>query len=277
MYLGDLKRQAESGNANAQYELGMFYLDGDGIKNNINIEGFLKWISVAASKGHAKALYQLGLHYKENSDHEKAYHNFLLAAKKNLPDAMYEVAIYAISDSKIEYAKNILRLASKCGHSKSQYQLALILIDEYWKLGDVTSSRQVHDEYIKMLKLASDQGHKGAMYELGVNYINDFNFNYEEDQKRVGYGIMLKLSYEGNADATLNLAFCYENGVGTEKNKKMAEKFYLQVINKLKQSRHSRTLYSAYDGYFRVCPLYKRLFASVPTWYYQEKNIKKRL
>lgn len=48
-----LQNKAEKGNTNAQFELGMMYLDGEGVDEDEEIA--MEWIWEAADKGHAQA------------------------------------------------------------------------------------------------------------------------------------------------------------------------------------------------------------------------------
>jgi TPR repeat protein len=52
---------AKSGNADAQYNLGIMHLNGKGVKTDA-LEG-KKWLTRAADQGHTKAQYCLGVMY----------------------------------------------------------------------------------------------------------------------------------------------------------------------------------------------------------------------
>lgn len=56
-----LRLAAERGHANAQYEMGRRYEDGQGVPSNF-VEA-LKWYRLAAEQGHVTAQYKLGLMY----------------------------------------------------------------------------------------------------------------------------------------------------------------------------------------------------------------------
>ena len=55
----DLTKKANSGDAQAMYDLGMAYMNGDGIDND-DAKG-VSWLEKAAYKGHSEAQYELGL------------------------------------------------------------------------------------------------------------------------------------------------------------------------------------------------------------------------
>lgn len=56
--VSSLRKQAENGDAEAQYRLGDAYAHGDGVPQSIQIAG--KWWSLAAEQGNAKAQADLG-------------------------------------------------------------------------------------------------------------------------------------------------------------------------------------------------------------------------
>ena len=55
------KKLAESGNATAQYNLGIMYDNGDGVIEDDKLA--VKWYTKAAEQGHASAQYNLGVMY----------------------------------------------------------------------------------------------------------------------------------------------------------------------------------------------------------------------
>jgi len=62
--LAKLQEAAQQGDANAQYNLGVLYLQGDGVPQNH--KQAVKWIQEAARQGNAEAQYKLGLLYANN-------------------------------------------------------------------------------------------------------------------------------------------------------------------------------------------------------------------
>jgi uncharacterized protein len=67
--------KAQKGDADAQYKLGLLYLNGNGTIQDF--EEAAKWLELAAEKNHSQAQYQLGLIYKTgfgvDTDLEKSY------------------------------------------------------------------------------------------------------------------------------------------------------------------------------------------------------------
>ncbi len=81
-----LKPLAESGHAFAQYDLGIIYFIRDANES-------LKWFSMAANQGYAKAQKQLGFIYDNGinvkEDNEKAFHWYKLAAEQGNAEAQF--------------------------------------------------------------------------------------------------------------------------------------------------------------------------------------------
>jgi TPR repeat protein len=74
-----LRCLAESGETGAQYELGLLYRDGLGVKQSV-AEAFY-WLEKAAFNGHAEASYDLAMLYAEYDESDKALHWIDVAAK----------------------------------------------------------------------------------------------------------------------------------------------------------------------------------------------------
>lgn len=74
-----LRCLAEGGETDAQYELGLLYRDGLGVKQNV-AEAFY-WLGKAAFNGHAEAGYDLAMLYIEYDESDKALHWINVAAK----------------------------------------------------------------------------------------------------------------------------------------------------------------------------------------------------
>ena len=95
--LDHLRARAESGNAQAQYELGQIYATGDGVPRNDELA--LKWLRPAATQGHTGAQYNLGLMYKDGRGTERnfveAYKWLNLSAARGNPNA--EVRLDTVS------------------------------------------------------------------------------------------------------------------------------------------------------------------------------------
>lgn len=70
MDFDELVKQAESGDADAQYELAEKYYNGDEVVQNI--EKAIYWYTKAGEQGESAAQYALACHYCHKGDLEKA-------------------------------------------------------------------------------------------------------------------------------------------------------------------------------------------------------------
>jgi TPR repeat protein len=89
-----LKKAAENGNAEAQFELGRIYGNGDGVPQDY--ETAIDWLEKAASQRHAKAQESLGSIYANGvgvkQDFSAARNWYMKAARNGLGSAQYLVA-----------------------------------------------------------------------------------------------------------------------------------------------------------------------------------------
>ena len=94
--LQETRLQAEQGNANAQYVLGLMYDNGTGVPQDY--AQAVKWYRLAADQGHASAQFNLGVMYYEGQ-----------GVPQSFPQAL-----------------KWYRLAADQGHAKAQYNLGLM-------------------------------------------------------------------------------------------------------------------------------------------------------
>ena len=85
----ELLRRAQSGNAQAQFELGLMYDEGEIVDQNSSEA--VKWYRKAAQQEHAGAQFYLGVAYMEGwgvrRDYSEAARWYRKAAQQGLPEA----------------------------------------------------------------------------------------------------------------------------------------------------------------------------------------------
>jgi TPR repeat protein len=93
--ISDLVKHAESGDAQAQFELGRAYEDGKSVEQND--DKAVEWLRKSADQGDAPAQNALGVMYAlgrgVQRDKEEAVRWYKKAAKQGLPEGIYNVAI----------------------------------------------------------------------------------------------------------------------------------------------------------------------------------------
>ncbi len=82
-----LQSAAKLGDADAQYRLGLAYLEGRGVKKSEN-EAY-DWLGKAARNGNTEACFTLGLMYADWEESDAALHWLNLAADKGHPGALH--------------------------------------------------------------------------------------------------------------------------------------------------------------------------------------------
>jgi hypothetical protein len=122
-----LKTKAESGNAEAQTELGhFFYCEGSTKAHEVESA---KWFLKAAEQGFAEAQYSIGLSFANGTgvseDNDKALFWLKKTADQGLPDAQSEYGRF-LQFINFEEALKFYRESAEQGHAHSQAQLAYL-------------------------------------------------------------------------------------------------------------------------------------------------------
>lgn len=90
----NLKKEAKDGKSEAQYRLAMIYYQGEDVPKNV--KRGIYYYELAAKQGHAHSLYELGCHYENHGQYEKALKYFDGAAYRNRLYSLYLSLRYQI-------------------------------------------------------------------------------------------------------------------------------------------------------------------------------------
>jgi TPR repeat protein len=200
-----IRKLAESGDPEALANLGGMYSGGIGFPKNesLGLEYYLK----SANKGYAFVQRNLASMYRYGS-----------GTPVNLPEA---VRWYSTS--------------ANLGHPGSQYELGKM----YLYGEGVNQNTQMG---LDLLNKAANQNYSEALFYLGILHSRgefveiDYNKSFELTRTAIDYD-------NENTNAIEYFAFYYEKGVGTDKNFKQAEKYYLKAIQQ-DSSRAGADFYS---------------------------------
>lgn len=189
-----LRKAAEHGDKEAQYNLAICYNDGTGIAKD-ETEA-LGWLHKAAEQGYAEAQNRFGVCYRDgigvSEDEREAVKWFHKAAEQGYAMAQYNLGncYYSgtgVTKDKME-ATGWYRKAAEQGEVNSQLMLAQISTDE--------------TESVNYLHKAAEQGNAEAQNQLGFYYSIGFGVEENEAESVKWYR---KAAIQGNAEAQKSL------------------------------------------------------------------------
>jgi len=160
------RSKAKQGGANARFMLGLFYLEGRGVRQNTARATSL--FKQAAKQGQAQAQFSLGLMYYDGRDgimkNEKmAEHWLSKAAMQGLADAQYSLGLIASAKMNEEKAIKWWRRAAAQKYAKAQHNLAI----SYLNGNGVKVSR---DKAAQWFIQEAEQGDPQTQFNLGRLY-----------------------------------------------------------------------------------------------------------
>lgn len=238
--LKSLVTRAESGNADAQYELAVLMLDEsspedddwdvDRGKGSKALEQGARWLVIAAQNGHSEAQndlakrYHYGIDFPENQS--KAFEWFSRAAESECAEAQFFLGeIYTADDLvayDIETALAWYERSAQNGHQWAQ----LALFDIYRNGADL--SLPDLEKSLYWGRKAGEQGNLAAQVSLGKMFFE--GETVARDPLEAAF--WLHLSADFDDDAKSLLATLYFNGHGVEKDVARAAELFRSLARK---------------------------------------------
>lgn len=132
-------------------------------------EDALQWLKSLSDKGFVQAQLLTGLYYENGQgvkeDLSKALKYFKMAADQGNDEAMvcYANVLRRLDQKKLEESIKWYRKASKLGNARGQYLLAMELI--------FTKDEDKLEEGIEWLQKSADKDYPDAVYRLGIQYL----------------------------------------------------------------------------------------------------------
>jgi TPR repeat protein len=225
--LADLREMAQQGDAEAQFNLGKRYINGEGVAKDA-LEA-VKWWRKAADQGNAFGQNGLGFCY----GHGEGVAKDMLEAVKWWRKAADQGNAIAQNNLGFCYAKGEgvakdmveavkwYRKAADQGNAKAQNNLG-----SCYAKGEGVAKDQV--EAVKWYRKAADQGYAKAQYILGVCYAYGEGVAKDQVEAVKWYR---KAADQGNASAQYNLGVCYANGKGVAKDQVEAVKWWRKAAD----------------------------------------------
>lgn len=220
--LAALRQKAETGDAEAQYNLGVRYANGQGIGKDF--AEALKWYRQAAEQNNPAAQNNLGAMFEDGQgvgrDYTEALKWYRKAAEQKLAAAQVNLGLlYANGQGvKQDYAEAAKwwRLAAEQNHAVGQKNLGLM----YYRGDGVTKDLA---EAAKWYRAAAEQNNAAAQSNLAMMYFQGEGVDRDYRQAFRWF----RLAAEQNlVEAQSKLGLIYANGLGVEKDYAEAVKWY---------------------------------------------------
>jgi uncharacterized protein len=196
--LTDTSSAAKQGDAEAQNNLGLMYVKGNGVPQDYAEAA--KWFRKAAEQGFAPAQYNLGIAYQVGKgvprDYAETIKWYLKAAEQGHADAQNNLGlIYQNGEGVMQdYAKTIkwwLKAAEQ-GHAYAQYNLGLIY----------SSGLRDNTEAARWFLKAAEQGIADAQFNFGLILEEGRGVKQDLDSAALWYG---EAAQQGHAESQLRL------------------------------------------------------------------------
>jgi len=204
-----LKIEANDGDAEQQFELGMRYLLGYQVE--VDKQQAFHWINKAASQNHPLAQYKLANQHMTgsflNQDIPLAIHLFSEAAKQKIEKAKLALKYYK------ENGLETLVKAEE-GDKEAQYQLASSYLE--------SNMQTEKNKGVEWLQAAAQQSHPIALLELGK--MHQTGSLLKKDDIRA-FESFAKAAELDNPDAQYQLSLMYQNGLGTTRDLSLAARW----------------------------------------------------
>lgn len=220
-YITYIRRLADQGNAQDQFNLAEIYDDGWNTAKNPKLA--IEYYTLSAKQGFVKAQLNLGLKYQIGQDVPQDYslanHYFKLAADQGDAKAQSlfaeNLALNRGVPQDFELAVKYTKLAAEQGYLDAQKNLA-----SFYATGHGVS--QDPEFVIQYIQTAADKGDALARYNLAILLAKEGAS--EEDLKSAF--VYLKLAADqGHVAAQDTLALRYYYGIGTSQSRELAIKY----------------------------------------------------
>jgi len=196
-FTDELLEKAKAGDAKAQNEVGLCYLNGYGTIPKL--ESALEWFRKSAAQEYGPAQYQLAHCYANGIGVEKdsvASFNWVKrAAESGYPDAQYNMGIFYLNGAKF---KNM-------------------------------EIKPDVDKAIDLFTKAAEQDFDNAQSLLATFYQNG---HFVEKNDKEAFKWLLKLAEKGDIQAQTSVALMYLDGIGVEKDLEESKKWKKLVEDK---------------------------------------------
>ncbi|MCI6654991.1 MAG: sel1 repeat family protein [Clostridium sp.] len=219
-----VKDAAYNGYAMAQYNMGLYYKNGEnGIQKDLSKA--YEWFKLAAEQDNEYAQKNLGDFFLYGrgvpKDEKKACQWYEKSAEHGNENAQASLGQYYYNNKQYKSAYKWLDKAAEHGDAESLFLVGNIY---YYGLEIEKNLIRAIDYY----KKAAEKGNDKAQNKLGVIY---YKGESEKENYDEAYQYFKKAAEQGNSLAQWNLGTCYEDGKGIKKNANEAYKWYKKAAD----------------------------------------------
>ena len=187
--------EADENDAEAQYQIGLCYLNGDGTdKDTQKAETYFRR---ASELGHAAAAEMLGkdsIADQSPNTENVSLPELCLRAEEGDADAQYAAAMQFLEDNQSE-AQRYLKMAAEQGHAMACYQLARTMLPDTLDYGCAVHEKQpTYQEAVTLLKNAVDCSCAPAAELLAQCYLYGLGVAHDREQAEKNFERAVRFS-----------------------------------------------------------------------------------
>jgi len=219
---------AQKGDAVAHTLVARIHAEGLGVPQDAKLAA--QWYARGAELGDLEASLALGTQHARGEgvaqDYTRAAQLFETAAAKGHPEAVYNLALLflaGLGKPELPHRGFMLMLyAAEKGVVAAMYDVGTL-----YATGTGTTANAF--EAARWIGLAANEGHPEAEVEFAVILMKDHDVPSEQRDKmrKRAVELLRSAARKGLAVAQNRLAHCYQNGLGTAKNRLEAAKWHL--------------------------------------------------
>jgi len=158
-------RDEDERKADAAFEMGMRYKDGDGVEQNVEMA--VEYFKIAAQLGHVHAQMAVGSFYYGMNDCYEAIKWIQMAADLGNAEALFNLGVFYMEgmgcDQDMELSAKYFHRAARRRHPEAQYAYG-DLLSQGWGV------EQDDAKALKWFSSAAENGHVEAMFRVGQCY-----------------------------------------------------------------------------------------------------------
>ena len=193
-YSKDLERSAKKGNGTDQKDLGICYLNGQGV--DVDYKKAYKWLNESSVFGFADGLYYLAAMYEQDivpskySDTNKAWELYERSANLGYKSSIDKLIQRFRDSNDIQNLIKWMTIDAESGNFISQFEL-----------GKLYYNRNEYDKAERWLRKAADNGHAESQYRVGLMYYEG-KYMFSDTKKAKKYLQMAMGQNFPNAEST---------------------------------------------------------------------------